>query len=425
MTINCKVCDKPIYTHQFVVYCSLENHLYHSKCLNINNSTSTDILTSSSSCSSNEWWCSLCLSDILPFYQFLSSSDEAKVDKCGSCTNFISPFNHKYAYCTNCGDVNHDSCIVNYLCIHCNTEPTVTGQYILDDRVFDPFACLVDSTHGPQDDQINNHASLVSNILQSCTYNNDLNTNAVSLSTMFVNIDGVKSNFNEFEHFATSSKSTCDHYALCETNIKSSDPNVYSIPGYTHHKLLCKEGKCKGSGISIHCRQSLEFKQHKLVQTQSLEALCGTIKVKNTFVSILTIYRFHDRDFDFDIFIDDLTELLGNCTGSTIIFGDFNLDCFSNTSRVREYCSVMAEHGFSPTISRATNFTSTSATLIDQIWVNIPELVSSSSVLTTDISTHKPITCELSIETDQQFDAQSDVQPITYHDFSSLKIEPN
>ena len=411
---QCKICDKAIYTHQFIVYCNLENHIYHSKCLNINNTSSIDILSSPPS---NEWWCTLCLSNILPFYNYLCHNEESVSVKCGSCLNLISPFNHQSTTCTACGMKNHSSCTNMSLCIHCDTSPSNT-QSLLDDRVFNPYSDLLASRHDQQEDHITLHARTVSENLENCIYIDKPGPTSCNLSAMFLNIDGVKTNFNEFDHFVTSSNSRCDIYALCETNIKHDDPDVYTIPGYAHHHLTCKPNKTKGSGITLYCRSHLSFTYSRYVQTQSLEALCGDIILDEFNLSVIVIYRFHDRDFDFSEFINDLTELISNCSGPTMLLGDFNLDCFSNAGRVKDYFSVMAEHGFSPTISRATNFTSTSATLIDQIWVNVPDRVNSSAVLTTDISTHKPIFCEIEYVSSPSVTPRTNCHSITYHDFS-------
>ena len=66
------------------------------------------------------------------------------------------------------------------------------------------------------------------------------------LSTMFLNIDGNKSNFDEFVVLLKQAKHKFSVIGLAETNTSPELKNVYSIEGYNSYYQDPKPGKVKG-----------------------------------------------------------------------------------------------------------------------------------------------------------------------------------
>ena len=75
--------------------------------------------------------------------------------------------------------------------------------------------------------------------------------------------------------------------------------------------------------------------------------------------------------------------------------GDFNIDCFKADKHrpTADFLEIMYSHSFIPLITRPTRITSSSATLIDNIFTNDLQKIqnSFSGLLTTDISDHFPV----------------------------------
>ena len=72
------------------------------------------------------------------------------------------------------------------------------------------------------------------------------------------------------------------------------------------------------------------------------------------------------------------------------IVGDSNIDLLQHNTYepATKLFDTYTEYGFAPVISRPTRVTTTSATLIDHIFVSTPHRVSNSAVLTLDMSDH-------------------------------------
>ena len=420
----CPCCNKAIYLHQYVIVCNLEDRVYHASCLGINNSTSVDLALSKE----HDHWCFNCLLDIFPFFNDLSTTSDWVQQSCKFCTKFISPINDTRGTCSSCQGICHSRCM-NYgmsVCLLCESEPDLST--CPDSRVFNPYSDLLSrgDTCEADDDTID-YISIVDNILSSCSYlnvNPSVNSTDKSISVCFLNIDGVKSNFNEFEA-SLASVTRSDIFLLAETNTRF-DSNLYTLEGYNHTFLHNKTNKVKGAGLALYSRANINVNISIKHDCTSFQALGGNISGQDgkSECTIIAFYRYHDRDFDFDIFLSDLTDFLSShkLNDNTIICGDFNLNLFNlNTcTRVKRYFEIFTSNGFHPNISRSTNFIGSSSTLIDQIWCNNPAFVTSSNVLNTNVSSHKAIVCDLAHDTPTSVNSE---RTIRYHDFSSDRVE--
>jgi hypothetical protein len=87
-----------------------------------------------------------------------------------------------------------------------------------------------------------------------------------------------------------------------------------------------------------------------------------------------------------------------------ILTGDYNINLleFKHHIPTGEFVDCMTSKHFLPMILRPTRITPTSATLIDNIFINAFECVVESAIITHDISDHLPIMTWL------------DLEPITY-----------
>ena len=73
--------------------------------------------------------------------------------------------------------------------------------------------------------------------------------------------------------------------------------------------------------------------------------------------------------------------------------GDFNIDLLKSDENphVNDFLNQMFSSSFQPLITRPTRITNSSATLIDNIFVNNLEEIYTSGILFTDLSDHLPI----------------------------------
>ena len=75
-----------------------------------------------------------------------------------------------------------------------------------------------------------------------------------NMSVLFLNINGVKSNFDSFLAQVQLIELKFNFNFICfyETNFKTDEPNYYSLPCYRSEKLYTIDKKHSGSGITLY-----------------------------------------------------------------------------------------------------------------------------------------------------------------------------
>lgn len=122
---------------------------------------------------------------------------------------------------------------------------------------------------------------------------------------------------------------------------------------------------------------------------------CLTIEIqveraKN--ISISCIYRTPGSCIDY--FNTKIAEILEKYKDKvTFVCGDFNIDLLKSNDhkKTAEFIDTMFSFGFYPLILKPSRITKDSATLIDNIFVNITDGKINSGLLVTDVSDHLPV----------------------------------
>ena len=400
---KCGICEKFIYLHNKILICAVDNKAYHAKCLKISRDTACELQ------SMPDWFCPMCLGDIFPFFNL--NSGDVMPEKCKSCTKFISASQHEFDYCTLCTVKCHTQCLDLSLCKPCRDDSEKFSSNPICDKHFDPYEIEEQKDHDLFfDDDIDDSFSsiqLAKDILSNCSYHA---TNALPLKKLenttfyFNNIDGFKSNFHEFLANKALHNFDFDFYCFNETNIHENCIENFELDGYTLEMLHAMEGKSKGSGLAIYFRDNIKFKRinYLSLRNKHFESLGGKFQCDIGDVYVITIYRFNEKcDEEFhDIVYNKLIKHI--LDKPCIILGDFNLDTFkySNSKQVQCLVDNFITYGFSPLISKATNFFKTSSTSIDHIWCNFLSHNTYSGVITESSSSHKPIFANLPTKID-------------------------
>ena len=90
---------------------------------------------------------------------------------------------------------------------------------------------------------------------------------------------------------------------------------------------------------------------------------------------------------------------IGKERKKSLLLGDFNVDLlkFDTHSGTRDYYDILSANGFRPLIYQPTRVSGSSATLIDNIFINDIETFSNGGNITTSISDHFPQFCVLDL----------------------------
>ena len=226
----CKICKKRIITHENIINCSLCTHSIHSKCLPIY--STDDIIYAKDP--SNFWTCPPCLQETFPF-------------------NTIEANN---------------SFIENAM----NSNTATINLEFLSNLVYDPFEQNYEDSGGVLDDidpDRNFLGEIGSNNIGLSKYcycdiaipsiQNKLDK--IDFALFHVNIRSTPRNFNSLLPIINSTKIKFNTISLTETWLKSSNADVYGIPGYSHEYLV-RESKI-GGGSSIYIREDLLYKKRE------------------------------------------------------------------------------------------------------------------------------------------------------------------
>ena len=217
---------------------------------------------------------------------------------------------------------------------------------------------------------------------------------------------------------------------IAETNVDSSQKDLYTIPGYASIYQDKIPGKKKGSGIAMYLLNSLNFSKCNEYShiTTDLESLFLTVNNENNSMTTIvgTIYRPPNGDLaKFNELLGNIMFNLNRCKKDVIIMGDFNINMFLDNKKRSGFEEVILCNGFIPTISVATHLKpNTQFTCIDNILVNNVEHVTSSGVLETHISHHRSpyLTYKLSCDRRKAHQANKPKTSIIY-DFSKENLD--
>lgn len=399
---RCHCCNKMIYTHDSVVACHLDGHLYHSKCLDIPNKVAAEIIRYC------DWICPLCCGDIFPFFQ--ENSDDLTKDpiSCVQCNKFISGRFDTVSHCVFCLGKAHSRCMSNNCCSNCNlSEPlnnSISSNISIDlPDTFNPYTNdFSGDEFSEETDDLYSTFTIASNILDNCSlitptvldcaYREHTSTNHRAI--YYQNIDGFKSNFDEFRNQTLNITDLFSIYCFVETNLHESEPHDFHLPDYYSEHLYAIDGKSKGSGISLFFHKNVTFsRNYKLdMRNKYFECMGGSLSTSFGVFNIIVVYRFNKTNVD--DYISAFKSVLSDYSDSPcLVVGDFNINCFNFNAdqKVANYCESFFELGFSPLIGKATHSIRSSNTLIDQIWCNFFTEETSTHVLDISTSNHRPL----------------------------------
>ena len=384
----------------------------HGKCLNLINYDVYNL-------QQTNWFCNTC-----------SANNNLK---CYACNLKITITNEKFEICKNCFLPVHKMCSFRKICINCipdfkpknNPAPDINyipnHQYtILDDDyfnnlpIFNPFDDMsTNHTEGlTTGDEVYEKLEINSQILNSCKYYSlqqfvevikpFVKFNAFSL--IGLNIDGFKSNFDQFKIFnhelvKCNLKISC--FCFCETNINEIDSGPFKMDGYNQFisdkfvKPTDNQYKQKGSGIAIY----VDNKFHNCQKIPSLCVCTADIEIltvafttaMNFTYYIVGVYRTPSGNVNnsIDSFDLILSKLNSNHNNKIHVIGDFNFDLYHpERTHNNSYLDCVFSNGFNPLISRATHFQGVNPTCIDHILTNNVDDIRTTGIIPYNITHH-------------------------------------
>ena len=353
---KCGCCKKAIHINNLLISCSNCNNFYHSKCSKI---------SFESFQRTTSWSCDYCITKILPFYnqknEELFLTMQAKEDNFGE---------------------------------HINLIPSFTIQTLLDNISGEGWNnednYIFDLTHSQY--------YTPSEFLSSKFPKESFSMFHINIASLSFHLDDLKMLLSILDH-------PFDIIAVSETKIKDDLEPVtnFSIPGYDFRHTPTKSDF---GGVGIFYKNNLDFVVREDL-SQSIHTIAESIfielsseKSKNRLIGC--IYRHHTPIASFHSnFFEKLMLKISQEKKKCALLGDFNIDLLKTESddKTSEFYNFLAGFGFRPLILQPTRVQttsrSTSASLIDNIFINDFENLSTGGNITSSISDHFSQFCSI------------------------------
>ena len=298
---------------------------------------------------------------------------------CGCCHKNIS-LGQSITECQKCNWVIHSRCYKKSSFKLVNNTPYCQNCCQLVKVIYNPFQNLdgirqmdnldtdgSDKSYNNDITEIIDDLSVISSLLNSCReiqsivdLNKLLDQNPTSdktFSTFFQNVDGNKSNFDNFATNIHQIQHKFSIIGLAETNVDPSNKDLYMLDDYTSIYQEIDPIKFKGTGVALYVHDSLNATINaNLSQSSSnLESLFVTIHNGSQKLTVGVIYSPPSRDVN--QFLVELGLLLGKCPSRNVyIMGDFNIYLHKlDSENSRAFEDSVLSNGLFPLISLCTH----------------------------------------------------------------------
>ena len=243
------------------------------------------------------------------------------------------------------------------------------------------------------------------------------------LSVFHMNISSLQAHIDELKLLLNVLNHHFDIIAISETRLHSTvtERNI-DIEGYTFEHTPTSE-QCGGVGMNI--KNSLVYEVVDSI-SKAENGLCDSliVEIKNIKKSPLIgcIYRHHASNIKnfTENSLSDFLQYIDDKNKSSILVGDFNADLLNieKHNDTHDYYDILSSSLFRPVILQPTRVTPTTATLIDNIFVNELDISSVGGNITTTLSDHFAQFCILDCY-DSKCNKPKPTYKRSYRDFSS------
>ena len=228
---------------------------------------------------------------------------------------------------------------------------------------------------------------------------NDNFSNNCNFSLMHLNIRSIPLHFTELLCYLDSLNIEFKLIALSETALNDTHTD-FKMPNYNCE--IDVRPKRKGGGVSLYIHSALQYKLRRDLQ------LCGDANsvfieiyktTTNTKHNIICGCVYRPPSMSLNIFNDMMTTSFNKMQHENkylYITGDFNVNTLFNVKgglSTQQFKNIFSSNYCFPFINKPTRVTDHSASLIDNIYSNIPSQNCFSGILKTSISDHYGIFC--------------------------------
>jgi exonuclease III len=354
-TVGCCLCKNPNLSIQNLIACTLCKKCFHYKCCSIDAQDITDL---------NSWYCRNCTTTSLPFNHI--TDDEIYIE-CIKEKN-VTPMSMLTA---------KEGLKLNIFTEEQTNRPLINNTDLDPDENYYITRPVVHGYNTPTQLTLK-----MKNDNQICSYMH------INCRSIISKIDDIKLLLHQIP---------VGILAVTETWLEEATSDIAQIPGYNFIHKPREKGQGGGVGffISLDIVYQLIPEQHCKQLHVSYESLFIRIpQQKSASLMLGVIYRPPGQPLQ--LFNEEFSQLLSALTETKkeiILLGDFNINLlkYGDHLHTNNFLDTISSFHFLPAILQPTRITTTTSTLIDNIFTNIWPKIVHSSIIVTDISDHLPI----------------------------------
>lgn len=251
-------------------------------------------------------------------------------------------------------------------------------------------------------------------------------------SILNANIRGMSTNLDDFKTLLSDLKFSFPIIGITENWLKPHNVDIFHIKGYSHEYNI--RPKKIGGGVSLFLSTHLMYTRRHDIQ---LNPVFNSVTVDiqrhelncSKDVTVILVYR--PPNTNSLLFFKDLERILNLLkleNKYVFLFGDLNYDTFklNQTSSkhvdTENFNNILSEFNFSKLIHKPTRIKPPSATLLDNIYTNMPITIDNcqSGILISDISDHFFVFGMFSSLKIKAYDKQITRRPFTQKNISKF-----
>ncbi|CAG2230882.1 unnamed protein product [Mytilus edulis] len=241
-------------------------------------------------------------------------------------------------------------------------------------------------------------------LLQSNDIEQNPGPNSSRYSYQNIQIAGINVNSLRYKtDLIHSELGECDVICVSETKLKANVGSTDLVMPNFHNPDLFRKDRSTdgGGGILIYVRDSLHCKRRSDLEIAELESVCVEITTQTGRFLVVCFYRPPNAPVTSLDHFENLLDNVIDTDKNVILLGDLNIDLLkaSPTSRISRICE---RYGIENVVKEPTRITSSTATLLDPIYMNNLSLLRNSMVLPSFCSDHSPTLIEINFSTARQ-----------------------
>ena len=225
------------------------------------------------------------------------------------------------------------------------------------------------------------------------------------MTILHINARSLKNKLDEFITFLQRSGTDWSVICISETWLKDDLIQYFDIEKYNLFASCRKFGEGGGTAIYINKsfqairRQDLE---HDMIECTFIELHLNKSDSEKGMESVIIGNVYRPPNYSSNVFLKHCEHILDNLEAEnkfSILTGDFNFNLFdiSHDQHVIAFWNMITSYSFFPSISRVTRAQNEKFSLLDNIFINKVEHLSTSGLILEDISDHFPIFASLSL----------------------------